>query len=332
MKKIIKPLIKWPLETLAANFGEHRKSSTEPQLWTMMYHRILPQTDPRYKHEEPGMIVEPETFRMHLQVLKNEFTMISLGEWVTRKKNNQSLPLKACAITFDDGWLDNFEYAFPILQEEQVPATLFAVSELIGTKQTFWPNRIQTILQQPKEKLQQITWLTDLIDHEQVNKELTANIIYSLKHRSDVELIELISNTEKDFNIPALDNPVLMNLEQLQTLSNSGLVEIGSHTCQHIRLVEGLDSSTYEKEISTSKAQLEEIINKPVNLFCYPNGDYCDTAIKEVAKHYDAAVITRKGICRTSSEKMYTLPRFGVHQDVSRTKRQLLARIANWTV
>jgi peptidoglycan/xylan/chitin deacetylase (PgdA/CDA1 family) len=278
------------------------------------------------------MIVEPETFQMHLQILKNEFTLISLNEWVQRKINNQSLPTKACAITFDDGWLDNYEYAYPILKKEQVPATLFAVSELIGTNQTFWPNRIQTLLQCPQEQLKQISWLSELISNNDINKELTASVIYSLKHRSDIELIELISLAEEKLDIKPSEKPVLMNLQQLQDLSNSGLVEIGSHTCQHVRLIQGLSPGIYEKEVVNSKKQLEEMIDKPVNLFCYPNGDYCDAAVQEVSKHYDAAVITQKGITQSNNSNIHTLPRFGVHQDTSRTKRQLLAKVANWLV
>lgn len=330
MKQLIKPLVKLPLEFLAGTLGQHRQNTNEPRLWIMMYHRILPQEDPRYALEEPGMIVEPETFRMHLQLLKKEFSIISLGEWIERTKNNQSLPLKACAITFDDGWLDNFEYAFPILQQEQVPATLFAVSNMIGTKQTFWPNRVQNILLQPREKLKQITWLADLVDTQNINKELTASVIYSLKYHSDVELIELISEAEEKLNIKMSDTPVLVDREQLQAMSNSGLIEIGSHTCQHVRLKKDLNTDIYHKEILHSKKQLEEMLGKPVKLFCYPNGDYCDAAIKEVAKHYDAAVTTQKGICKINNCDFYTLPRFAIHQDGSKTKRQLLAKISNW--
>jgi len=295
-----------------------------------MYHRILPQNDPRYSIEEPGMIVEPETFRMHLKVLKNEFTMISLTEWVKRKKNNQPLPLKACTITFDDGWLDNYEFALPILQQEQIPATLFAVSDMVGTSQTFWPNRIQELLKQPESNLMTIPWLEELVGENPVNKELSASVIYSLKHRSDTELIKLIDQAERKLGILSNYSPALVDLNQLREMSDSGLMEIGSHTCQHIRLVEGLGNKTYHHEIYNSKKRLEEILDKPVNLFCYPNGDHCDKAVSEVSKHYDAAVTTQKGINREKNCQLYTLSRFGVHQDISYNERKLLSNLSGF--
>lgn len=329
-KQILKNSVKRPLDSLAAQFGHHRRYSNEPRLWIMMYHRILPKDDPRFLLEEPGMIVEPETFRMHLRTLKNEFTIISLEEWVLRKKKNLPLPEKSCVITFDDGWLDNYEFAFPILQQEQIPATLFAVSDMIGSNQTFWPNRIQTILKSPKEQLCEIPWLSEFINTSDFSKEISAGIIYSLKHRSDSELIDLIEKTESDLSIPTPTFPVLVSSEQLREMSESRLVDIGSHTSNHIRLVKGLAVETYRAEIANSKTKLESIIEKPINLFCYPNGDYCDDAIKEVSRHYDAAVTTQKGIISGSTNELYTLSRFGVHQDISNNKRQLLSRVSNW--
>ncbi len=329
VKSLLKPIIQVPLETMAARWGHHRRDSKEPRLWIMMYHRILPQNAAGYSTEEPGMIVEPETFRMHLNTLKSEFTMISLGEWINRKINNKPLPLKACAVTFDDGWLDNYDYAYPILKQLQIPATLFAVSDMLGTKQTFWPNRIQTILQQPIEKLTSISWLTDLLGHSPMDKELSSSVIYSLKHHSDQQLIQLIEQTESDLEIPTPKTPVLIDLKQIREMSDSGLIEIGSHTCQHIRLVKGLSKEVISKEIVNSKKQLEEILDKPIELFCYPNGDYCDAAVKEVASHYKAAVTTQKGI-NTCQSDLFSLSRIGVHQDVSNNQRRLLARVANW--
>ncbi len=329
IKSLLKPIIQVPLETVAARWGHHKRNPKEPHLWIMMYHRILPQNAPEYSTEEPGMIVEPDTFRMHLNTLKSNFTMISLGEWINRKLTNQPLPLKACAVTFDDGWLDNYDYAFPILKQLQIPATLFAVSDMLGTNQVFWPNRIQTILQQPREKLLEISWLTELLGNSNMDREISSEVIYSLKHHSDQQLLKLIEETETNLEIPPPKIPVLINLDQIRELSDSGLVEIGSHTRQHIRLVDGLSSEVLSNEVANSKKQLEAILDKKIELFCYPNGDYCYAAIDEVSKQYKAAVTTTRGINNINSN-VFTLSRIGVHQDVSNNKRQFLAKLANW--
>src|SRR5690625_5912673 len=71
-------------------FGAHRRKSSEPRLWVLMYHRILPLDDPRFALEEPGMIVQPDTFDMHLKEVQQHFDVVSLSEWVQRSEEHTS--------------------------------------------------------------------------------------------------------------------------------------------------------------------------------------------------------------------------------------------------
>jgi len=276
------------------------------------------------------MIVEPDTFKLHLQVLKEEFTLIPLNEWVARKNRNLSLPEKACAITFDDGWLDNYEYAFPLLEQASIPATLFAVSDMIGTSEAFWPNRVVRLLQQPADKRDSISWLQNISSSQPVNAEASAQAIYSLKDYPDHHLLQLIESAEQELGLDQESMPSLMDWQQLRQLSDNKLFDIGSHTCHHFRLSENLDHGIMQQEVAESKRRLEKELDKPVDLFCFPNGDYCNNSLKEVAKHYKAAVTTRSGINESSSTNLFKLHRFGVHQDISFNRRKLLARLADW--
>ncbi len=330
MLQSVKNLAKLPLETLAARFGQHRRAVSEPSLWIIMYHRVLPRTDPRHALEEPGMIVEPETLKLHLEVLREFFTLLPLSEWVERRASGKPLPDRSCAITFDDGWRDNFEYAFPLLERAQVPATLFAVSDMIGGNEAFWPNRIQRLLQLPAEARSGIRWLQELLPQGHADAELSAQAIYSLKRYSDPQLLEMIGEAEERLGLEPEGEASLMDQAQLRAISDNPLFEIGSHTRRHIRLREDLDRKVLADEVALSKTRLEEMLDKPVELFCYPNGDYCDAAVETVSQHYKAAVTTRSGINRASSADSFLLHRFGVHQDASRNRRKLLARVADW--
>lgn len=325
----MKQLIKNTLTHLAAGLGQHRFSSTAPHLWVLMYHRILPVNDARYAFEEPGMIVTPETFRQHLQTLKSLFELMPLSEWIARRNADQSLPRRACAITFDDGWLDNYQFAFPILIEEQVPATLFAVSHMIGTTRQFWPNRFTRLLaaRSGGTPLPAFDDIIDLSNQPVITRDLLADFILRLKVLSDTELDDRLDRAEQGLQLAAEKMPALMSWDNVRAMCNSDLVEIGSHTCNHFRLQQQLSDAVLLREIRDSRTMIEQQIERPVTLFCYPNGDTSKAAIDLVGQHYQGAVTTRRGINNAAS-KALELTRIGIHEDITNTRSKFEARLS----
>ena len=340
MISFIKACGKAPLTWAAAQFGRHKRDSSEPHLWVLMYHRILPVSDPRYLAEEPGMIVEPETFRQQLQSLKQLMPIMPLQQWLDRFEQGLPLPPRACAITFDDGWADNFEYAYPIIEQQQVPATLFAVSDMIGTTRQFWPNQLNHLLAHAGiEQLQSLGWLKQWLPSEaalgnnnqqSLNREQIAEVIRQIKHHPDDKISRWLSDAEQQLAISAPEAPALMSWQQLKTMAASDYMDIGSHTCNHYRLRSDLDPATTEHEIVASKQRLEDELQQPVALFCYPNGDTSALAVELVKKHYQAAVTTQRGINTFSGLQAHQLLRVGLHQDISNSRSKLQARLANW--
>ena len=88
----------------------YKKERNEDFLVVFMYHRVLPKNDYRVGFEEPGMYVLPETLELHLKIMKRYFQVVDLKDEL---KDPPKMDRKGprCAITFDDGWLDNYEYA-----------------------------------------------------------------------------------------------------------------------------------------------------------------------------------------------------------------------------
>ncbi|MCW8193278.1 polysaccharide deacetylase family protein [Proteobacteria bacterium 005FR1] len=299
-----------------------------------MYHRILPKSDPRYSREEPGMVVTPETLEMHLQILRRHFDIVPLSEWLDRRHSGQALPAKSCAITFDDGWLDNYEYAFPILKRHQVPATLFAVSHMIGTSDSFWPNRVAKLLERPRKELESIPWLAPHLPPEDFSpdaesasaQETASRVIGSLKTFSDDRIHSWLDSVAPE----AADERAMMNWDELREMATSGFVEIGSHTCHHYRLRTDLPPDIIERELAESKKILGEELKQAPRLFCYPNGDVCEQALRQVPEFYQAAVTTKRGINVASELNSFQLLRLGIHQDRCDTEAKFYSRLANW--
>jgi peptidoglycan/xylan/chitin deacetylase (PgdA/CDA1 family) len=331
---MFKPLLKSIAQYAAYSAGPQRWYKGSPRLWVLMYHRILPLEDARFKEEEPGMCVTPQVFAMHLQQLRRYFTPMFLSEWVSKARAGAALPARACAVTFDDGWRDNFEFALPLLKQARVPATLFAVAEKIGTDFQFWPNIVaRLLLQNALPRLTQhpiFQALLTAVPALRVNtdREGLAAAIRFLKRYTDEELFGALHLLQWQTLVAPMP-PALMNWDELKQMQNSGWVEIGSHTCTHRRLTCALDETQLGYEIQHSKHLLNERLEHPVSLFCFPNGDYSPDALRLVKDNYDAAVTTNRGVVQLG-QNLHELTRIGLHNDISSTPVAFGARLSAW--
>jgi len=338
---LLKELLKRNLHILAAKFGQHTRTSKQPELLILMYHRVLPLEDSRTNLEEPGMVVTPETFHQNLTTLAKYFDFVSLSDWLEKKKNNQPLPLKACAITFDDGWADNYEYAFPILHNLNIPATIFLVSEMIGTTNMFWPERlartIKVIASEHPEYWSHpdTQWLQARnpdyqFDSTTPNREQLSRIINNTKHFSDHEIHEHLDKLHESLNIIITpEQAPLLSWEQVTELEASGIIEFGSHTCQHTRLNNSTPADITEHEIINSKKQIKNRTANTIKTFCFPNGDHSNLALEFVQQNYLGAVTTQSG-WNTNKSDTHLLQRIGIHEDIAHDKISFLARISGW--
>lgn len=334
LKKIVKPL----LISAASRFGPHARSGQSARLWVLMYHRILPVSDPRFEQEEPGMVVRPETFEMHLQEIKQTFELVSLSQWVAAYKRGEPLPKRACAITFDDGWADNYQYAFPLLKAYSAPATLFAVADKIGTDFQFWPNIVALLLlSHAAEAMAQHPVFTSAVRSiiaqglaEKPSRDQIASVIAQLKQHSDADIFAALTAIQwvELCQLPVA--PALMSWAQLREMQDSGLVDVGSHTCSHRRLTRALSQADLEDEIVRSQTVLRANLSAPVDLFCFPNGDYNDAALTLVQQHYQAAVTTQRGINQLPGLHQHELTRIGLHDEVSYSRQLFRARLSGW--
>jgi peptidoglycan/xylan/chitin deacetylase (PgdA/CDA1 family) len=102
----------------------------------LMYHMVCETDDPKEKR----YCCHPDAFKQQMAHLKKVgYQVVGLDDLINSIMNSTSLPQKSISITFDDGFADNYENAFPALQEYGFPATMFVVSRFAGrTNEWMW--------------------------------------------------------------------------------------------------------------------------------------------------------------------------------------------------
>jgi len=262
------------------------------QALILAYHRIFnPVNDPIL------LSVNPENFESQLKIISQHYKPISLPD-LAKAIRNKSVPNRAIVLTFDDGYVDNLLFAKPLLEKYQIPATIFITTHGITNLREPWWDELEKIILLPPslpKKLScvianksyhwDITVQKDHVSHLQgwnisqnnyPNDRFKLymalhNIIKLLLPSQQEEIINFLSSWA---NVPLKNRPHyrIMNQQEIQELHKSHVIEIGSHTVTHPQLA----TQSYQDqlfELSTSKKQLEAIIQQPVTSFSYPFGN-----------------------------------------------------------
>ncbi len=333
---MLKRKIKRALEHVVAKFGRHERRSSDPALLILGYHRILPLNHPEFQRMQPGMRVQPATLEMHIKILRENFDFVDLNDWVSRVKSGLPVPNKAVALTFDDGWLDNYEYAYPILKREKVPATIFLVSSMIGTDRNFWPERVSSILTYINSEKSTglgkgaFKWFEqhqfDINNRRSFDEAGVNSLISRLKEKSDDEIYKSLAVfSDVECNISYSTH--MMSEAQLLEMKASGLVSFGAHTKRHFRLDKISDHALLADETLGSKSDLEALLNITVSGFCYPNGAFDNKALDVIKRGFQYSCTTRKGWNSVQSD-LLLLNRILLHDDVSHDPVSFKARIS----
>jgi len=275
------------------------------KLHIFIFHRVLDKPD----YLMPG---EPDIKRFDsiIQTLSSVYKIISLSEAADGLRS-KSLPARAACITFDDGYVDNYRNAFPILKKHNVPATIFVATDYID-RGVMWNDEV---IESIRDYAGSITLPgLNIIDRqcqsEQNKFDLIRQILPAIKHLDQSERTNYVTHIK---NITGYKTQgMMMNVNEIRELSESNIT-IGAHTCSH-PILANLSTQESQAEISKSKNILEEIIGGEIEYFAYPNGrpneDYAPKDVSIVKQlGFKAAVSTRKSIVGYDDD-LFELPRF----------------------
>jgi len=202
------------------------------------------------------------------------------------------------ALTFDDGQLDNFLHAYPVLQRAGVPATFFLPVDAVDRNQPLWHDRLAFAARQllSRDRPAALRLLAELSGTGPGDdRALAAAAVArskSLAEAARLSFVERIEQAAGGGSRPGWDG--MMSWAQVRALAAAGH-EIGSHTLSH-PLLSRVDDLQLEREVAGSKARIDAALGAPCQSFCYPNGDCDDRVVSAVSRAgYRVAVVTAWG-------------------------------------
>ena len=320
MRRVLSELIKKRIV-----FGPVTAKRARKHSFILMYHRVLPEGDCTNAQANHALNVSTLHFDSHLSYLKQWFEIVPLSDLVKLNLDkNFSGSRPKLAITFDDGWYDNYHHAWPILKKHNLPATIFLVSDYIGTSKKLWWSAMEkhyAALGNPEMR----NWIDDLktaasklgfmsiysaLEDLRDTHNLTPDdVIHQLKAIEYGALEEFAQSLCTDEQ--AFEGPEIIDWDQAREMQSS-CIEFGAHTQRHELLTLLSDSQIRDTVLGSARSLQTEGLNL-IEIFSYPNGDTNDRVKRTVSDTgFKCAVGTKRGTISPNNMNLMELPRINI--------------------
>lgn len=267
------------------------------------------------------------------------YDLVSLDEAAARLQSPKNKRFFV-ALTFDDGYRDNVEHAWPVLAKHGAPWALFVTPGFADrTARLWWLELEEAIRALPRLELALPAGrFAARAETDPEKSQAFDKLYWRLRKEPEAILLSAISDLTQKAGIDpvALVERDCLPWEMLRALSGAPGVTIGAHTLTHPMLAKH-DAETARREIVESKARLEAELDLPIRHFAYPVGDPRSAGAREFALAKEAgfvsAVTTRPGhLFAEHADHLHALPRVslnGLHQNEA-ALRGLLSGLPFW--
>ena len=296
----------------------------------LMYHRVIDDQHVYDVHSSSGIIVSKDVFRMQMATIRQWLNPIGIDEFVECLRSGRGIPQRSCLVTFDDGWVDNYDIALPIIREFTIPAVVFLPTNYISADKMFWQEELlvsmsDAIASADEERLAMVS---EILNSGSQSYELTMDgvrtYISDLKTGHDSDIDEMLGRIRK---ITPAESELqhynrYLTWSQVKEMQEQGL-SFGSHAVSH-RALDKLSERDCRNELRTSRRIIEEKIALPVLSLAYPNGNYNADVVREARDAgYEVAFTTEPGFFDRNADPL-RVPRMNIHDINSSTKSRFL--------
>jgi peptidoglycan/xylan/chitin deacetylase (PgdA/CDA1 family) len=247
-------------------------------LTVVNYHRIEDISRTGLDSFKPNISATPDAFDQQMAYLKRWLHVISIDELTDWLKGGRKLPPHAALITFDDGYLDNYVHAYPVLRQHSLPALIFLTTGHIASDAPFYWDLAAYCFQHTKMNSvvfpngQEQRWSSeaerDTVSHAWIE---------SLKALKQEEKREIVNRLPEQLGVIIPEGTfrkLMLNWDLVREMYAGG-IRFGGHTVNHPILTRiPLDAA--REEVLSCKQRIEKETGAPVRSFAYPNGMQAD--------------------------------------------------------
>jgi peptidoglycan/xylan/chitin deacetylase (PgdA/CDA1 family) len=258
-------------------------------LTIVLYHGVAPHLDQGI-YNYRGKFLRPDIFEAQLKYLKKHYTVLSLDRALTLLQDG-TLPSNSLVVTFDDGYRNFYDYAYPLLGKYGVPATVFLATDFVFKNEPLWVDRLEYAIGRGDGSR------AEKIAHDEKTRARLKTLSPAIREH-DLRNEEQISWTQfQDFTG---DREVYAPLTKSQ-MSEMQLdhVSFGAHTRSH-PILSTLTRAEQDDEIEGSRIDIAGAGLRASPAFAYPNGqrgDWNEDTETVLAAHgFTYALTTLEGV------------------------------------
>lgn len=323
--------------------GLVRRAVMKERALILMYHRVSPRGQGVPDYSPNGMTVTPREFAMHMRFLRQHYDVVPLSRIVQAVRGQATFASNMCAVTFDDGWRDVYQYAFPVLREHRIPATIYLTSGFIDDDEWFWEERSKYLLALLYQHRRSGSW--NLEPLQSARCQLDEHGFGDLLQLRDARMPGYLLEKGRDMKrwapgrrrrfvqaleemktclVPAGDRP-FMNWVEVREMAAQG-IEFENHTRSHPILPE-LAPKDVVSELHAAAECIEKQLGRSPRHVAYPYGKYDDDVRSEFERQnvYSAST-TRYGLVEPGADPL-ALNRVNMCSDVAGLQPLFAARI-----
>ncbi len=286
----------------------------------LTFHRVRPFAPPTPGYAPNRLLeIEPGFFDAALALVgRLGFALVSLTE--ARRRLIEGGP-RFAALTFDDGYRDTRDFALPILEKHDAPATVFFATGFLDRTARLWWLELEEALRRLNSATVEIDGRPLTVEARTPIEKAAAfeRLYWALRARPEAELVAATAALADQAGVSsaAIAADLFMDWDEATAFAAHPLVAAGAHSRAHRMLAKGPEADARD-EMTGSKAALESRLGRVVDSFAYPVGDPSSAGPREFAlaraAGFACAVTTRPGMLYAGhADHLWALPRVSVN-------------------